>query len=1082
MKISSNQNNPVLRQNDCNYTLKELLDIPKLQGLLKLLDDIHSMPSAIFDTEGTILTATSWQDICTKFHRVNTDSGKMCLKSDSQISARLGGKGDHLVYRCPMGLVDAAAPIFIEGKHIGNVFTGQLFMEAPDEEFFIKQARQYGFDENEYLTALRKVPLYSEEKLHKNLTFIQSLTQMLAEQGLQHKVQCDAEATLQESEAAFRCLFEDVTDPISLLKDGRFVDTNASLLRMLGYSSKMEFLNCSPSEISPEFQPDGRSSEEKAAEMIATALEKGYHRFEWMHKRTDGSPVPVEVTLTPIIIGGEKMLHTNWRDITERKRIEEALLTLKDTLQEQNEELQLNEESLRDQNDELLATEEMLRVQIEELEISQKLLKQSQEIIQKRIVALTQPLDGGSITFEDLFDIDTMQQIQDEFALATGVASLITHPDGTPITKPSNFTYLCSEIIRKTEMGCANCFKSDAALGCKHNDGPLVQPCLSGGLWDAGSSITVGDRHIGNWLIGQVRDESQSEEKMLEYARSIGADEAEFLDAFRKVPSMSLTRFKHIAQALFTLASQLSTSAYQNVQQARFITERKHTEVALENNNNLLNTLLDAMPIPVFFKNEELSYMGINKTFEQFYGTTRQEMIGKSVYDIFPKELADKYYAQDMELLQQPGQQLYESQISNVQKDEIRDVVFHKATFTDQSGAVRGIVGAILDITEHKKLEQEQQKIEKLESLGVLAGGIAHDFNNILTGIMGNISFAQMFIDADHKSYKPLAEAEKASVRATELSHQLLTFARGGEPIKKVFSVQSLVNETVSMVLHGSNVKGIVDIPGSVFAIEADEGQISQVFHNIIINATQAMPDGGILAISALNEILPQTNPMMLPAGSYIKISFTDQGCGIPDDVAKKIFDPYFTTKPTGNGLGLASVHSIINRHCGYIGVSSIIGKGTTFTIHLPSTGETFSTQQICVGTPTVGEHRGGKILIMDDELVIRDMTSDLLEFMGYTVNTCENGEDTVLQYKKASEAGEPFSAVIMDLTIPGGMGGKETAEQLLAFDTKACLIVSSGYSNDTIMSDYSTYGFKAAIAKPYKIKEFGQLLSVLLQ
>jgi nitrogen-specific signal transduction histidine kinase/CheY-like chemotaxis protein len=391
------------------------------------------------------------------------------------------------------------------------------------------------------------------------------------------------------------------------------------------------------------------------------------------------------------------------------------------------------------------------------------------------------------------------------------------------------------------------------------------------------------------------------------------------------------------------------------------------------------------------------------------------------------------------------------------------------------------MVGAILDITDRKKLEQEQLKNEKLESLGVLAGGIAHDFNNILTGIMGNISFAQMFLDATHKSHKPLVEAEKASMRATELARQLLTFARGGEPIKKVVSPQLLLNETVSLVLHGSNVRGDVDIPASIHAIEADEGQICQVFHNIIINATQAMPGGGTLAVTARNETISGINTLFLPAGNYVRITFSDQGCGISEDDLKKIFDPYFTTKLTGNGLGLASASSIVSRHGGNITATSVVGTGTTFTIHLPSTGEPFTQVQTGEDSHSAVDHMSGAILVMDDEEMIRVMSAEMLDYLGYRVTTCLNGSEAVELYAAAGQSGAPFSAVIMDLTIPGGMGGKETAEQILAIDPKACLIVSSGYSNDPIMSDYRSYGFAGAVAKPYNMKDFSSLLSSVL-
>ena len=398
----------------------------------------------------------------------------------------------------------------------------------------------------------------------------------------------------------------------------------------------------------------------------------------------------------------------------------------------------------------------------------------------------------------------------------------------------------------------------------------------------------------------------------------------------------------------------------------------------------------------------------------------------------------------------------------------------------NEDGIIAGIVTSCRDITEHKENEEELLKNEKLGSLGILAGGIAHDFNNILTGIIGNISFAKVFLDTTHKSYKLLAEAEKASQRAGELAHQLLTFSRGGEPVKKVVSPQHLINEAISLVLRGSNVKATVDIHNSIHAIEADEGQMSQVFHNIIINATQAMPGGGTLMVTARNEMIAENNPLSLPPGTYIRVVFADQGCGISDDHLKKIFDPYFTTKSAGNGLGLASVHSIIKRHGGHIGVSSMVGKGTTFTIFLPSLGERYAKFQADIITQAKGRHRGGSILVMDDEEMIRDIAASMLTHLGYEVTTCATGDEAVELYKKSMESGHPFLTVIMDLTIPGGLGGKQAASQIHTLFPNARLIVSSGYSNDPIMSNYQEYGFSGAIAKPYNVDEVEQVLSSL--
>ncbi len=471
---------------------------------------------------------------------------------------------------------------------------------------------------------------------------------------------------------------------------------------------------------------------------------------------------------------------------------------------------------------------------------------------------------------------------------------------------------------------------------------------------------------------------------------------------------------------------------------------------------------------------------------ERLRGFRADEVLGRHVFELFDEEGIASLRKIAVQRLEAEQQGSKSGTITFEARHRCKDGswLWGEVSSTperDEQGKITGYYGITREITERKKHEKELLKIEKLESLGVLAGGIAHDFNNILTGIMGNISFAQLFLDAGHKSCKPLAEAEKAAVRAGELAHQLLTFARGGEPVKKVISLRNLVNETVSLVLRGSNVKGTVEIPDSIHAIEADEGQMSQVFHNIIINATQAMPGGGTLTVTARNETLCNKNDLALPGGSFVSLSFADQGCGISDDDLKRIFDPYFTTKASGKGLGLASAHSIVKRHGGHIGVISGTGKGTTFTIHLPSIGETYTNHQGGSVELTTGVHAGGSILVMDDEEVIREIMTSILEFLGYAATTCENGTEAIARYKTAKESGTPFSAVIMDLTIPGGMGGKEAARRILDIDPNACLIVSSGYSDDPIMSDFNAYGFKGAIAKPYNMAEFGQLLSSML-
>jgi signal transduction histidine kinase/CheY-like chemotaxis protein len=386
----------------------------------------------------------------------------------------------------------------------------------------------------------------------------------------------------------------------------------------------------------------------------------------------------------------------------------------------------------------------------------------------------------------------------------------------------------------------------------------------------------------------------------------------------------------------------------------------------------------------------------------------------------------------------------------------------------------------INDITERKKLEEEQQRIAKLESIGTLAGGIAHDFNNILTVIMGNISLAQRLVEPpDMEIAERLEDAKKASIRARDLTHRLLTFARGGAPIKKTISIAEVIRESATFALRGSNVRCEYSLPDDLLSVEADEGQLNQVFTNLVINAVEAMPIGGTLNISARDMNIRKTSTLPLPKGSYIEITVTDHGAGIFKAHLERIFDPYFTTKQRGSGLGLATTYSIVKNHDGYITVESEMGIGTTFYIYLPASKKPAPVKaEVSREVPITGK---GRILVMDDEESILLLLSRMLERAGYQVELAKDGEETIRKYTAAREAGAPFAAVIMDLTIPGGMGGKEAVNKLREIDPEVKAVVSSGYSTDPIMADYRAYGFSGVVAKPYHAGELEKTLRNVL-
>jgi signal transduction histidine kinase/ActR/RegA family two-component response regulator len=398
----------------------------------------------------------------------------------------------------------------------------------------------------------------------------------------------------------------------------------------------------------------------------------------------------------------------------------------------------------------------------------------------------------------------------------------------------------------------------------------------------------------------------------------------------------------------------------------------------------------------------------------------------------------------------------------------------------DESGNVLLVVEHIRDINEKKKMEEEILKAQKLESLGVLAGGIAHDFNNLLTAIVGNISLAKMFADPATKAFDRLADAEKACERATGLTQQLLTFSKGGAPVKKTASVVQIITDSAGFMLRGSNVKCEFTLQKDLWAAELDEGQMGQVINNLIINADQAMPDGGVISVTAENITIDASGLLPLPEGKYILISIEDQGEGILPQNLTKIFDPYFTTKERGSGLGLATVYSIVKSHQGHLDVESSEGVGTVFRLYLPASEKEIETMEKN-GSAAKSTAGSGRILVMDDEEIIREIALEILSHLGYEVDVCGDGQSALALYREALNSGKRYDAVIMDLTIQGGMGGKETMKELLGIDLTVKGIVSSGYSNDPILAHFSQYGFSGMVSKPYTVRELQETLQKLV-
>ncbi len=397
----------------------------------------------------------------------------------------------------------------------------------------------------------------------------------------------------------------------------------------------------------------------------------------------------------------------------------------------------------------------------------------------------------------------------------------------------------------------------------------------------------------------------------------------------------------------------------------------------------------------------------------------------------------------------------------------------------ERTAALAQANAALLEqIAERQRMEDELLKARKIKSVGVLAAGIAHDFNNLLTGILGYVSLAKVVAQTDAKVVAYLTAAEQACQRATALTQQLLTFAKGGAPVRHTVSLVELLKECVDFVLRGANVRGDIQIAADLWAVNVDAGQINQVIHNVVLNAMQAMPGGGTVQMRAENVILAAGVPFPLPEGRYVKITVQDSGCGIPTEVLANIFDPYFTTKAEGSGLGLTTAYAIVIKHEGYITIASEVGVGTTVVIYLPASQKA----PVSASThPHIPLRGSGRILVVDDEAMVRNVLRQLLESLGYMVECVQDGTDAVAAYQRAQAAGQPFAVVILDYTIPGGMGGLETLTRLRAIDPQVTALISSGYANNPVLADWAYYGFDGVVVKPYTMAQLQEALHNVL-
>ncbi len=498
------------------------------------------------------------------------------------------------------------------------------------------------------------------------------------------------------------------------------------------------------------------------------------------------------------------------------------------------------------------------------------------------------------------------------------------------------------------------------------------------------------------------------------------------------------------------------------------ITQRKKDEEKIKESEERYRDLFENASDLIQIVGPEGHIDYVNRAWRETLGYNEYEINKLTVFDLIHPECINHCLDLFKKVVQ--GEQVDKFETKFLAKDG-REILLEGTTSCKfEDGKPVSTRGIFRDITENRRMENELYNTQKLESVGILAGGIAHDFNNLLAAILGNISLAEMEVQPDSTISQRLSNATNACSRAKDLTQQLLTFAKGGVPIITTTSIGDLIRDCVGFTLRGSNVKCDCLLPDDLWPVEVDVGQISQVLQNLLINGAQAMLEGGIIRVRSENVTLT-TKELSLQPGRYVKITVTDHGPGIAPEHLKNIFDPYFTTKEMGSGLGLAISFSIIHKHGGLISVDSEQGKGSSFFIYLPASDNVHSIndEESASAPATLNT---GKVLFMDDEEIVREMASKMLTILGHDVYCVEDGKEALKAFREALNSGTPFDLVIMDLTIPGGMGGREAVQKVLQIDPQARVIVSSGYSTDPVMANYSDYGFCGMTTKPYSFEE----------
>lgn len=877
-----------------------------------------------------------------------------------------------------------------------------------------------------------------------------------------------------ELENRYQILFEQTSDAIALVDPAteRILDANGSASTLFGFS-KEELCRMRIGDL------DVVESGERTSPHAPLIEQAGREVFEARRKRKDGTIADVEVCVQNIPYHGKLVCQVLWRDVTLRNQVERIQRESKERTQLALEGTDLGLWDWNITTGQVTINErwaEMLGYSLDEIEPHMRTWRKMvhPDDLPRVTEALSRHLAGETPVYETEHRLRSKDGTW-KWVLNRGKV-FERDSDDKPVRAAGTYLDITKrrqseEALRNSENMVKNILTA-SSVGIAHAIKRKI--VWANEAMGAMFGFTQEDQYLNQdtsilyssmeeyQRIGKITYEQQQASRIIEFDANFKRHDGSLFFGYVRVNQLdALDPLKGIIVSIVD------------------ITERTRIAEALFAEKERLAVTLRSIGDGVITTDVNSHIQTINKAAERLVGWTQEEALGRplsTVFNIVNEVTRRKCENPVDRVLSSRGIVELSNHTLLISRDGREFVLADSgAPIMDKDGNILGVVLVFRDMTEKQKLLEHTQRTDKLNSIGMLAGGIAHDFNNLLSGIFGYIDLAKETCSMESETAIYLDNALKVYARAKNLTQQLLTFSKGGSPLRKTDSLAPILKESTQFALSGSRVAASFDIAGDLELCDIDANQIAQVIDNIVINAAQAMPLGGTISISANNMEIESNEKNILRPGKYVHVSISDTGIGIPRSMVSRVFDPFFTTKQKGNGLGLATAYSIIKKHDGEITVESEQDKGTTFTIYLP-----VSEKAVAAGVEKNKHfHRGsGRVLIMDDEKYIREIAGKMVSKMGYSVECAKNGEEALKLLVSAAETKHPFSAAIMDLTVPGGMGGRETVSLVRKFDKELPIFVTSGYSEDPVMANPTEYGFTDRIVKPYRSSELTELFS----